>query len=234
MNLSKSWIVAGLLSACGPEPATSSAEGTATGSTGTAGSTASTATPTTGGPEPWCVDPQPIFMRGSDIPSGFERCANGMIHRVEAVACAVEGTGSCMSGGNECLNNADCDEAPYGTCHQFSFLGCKCQYGCGSDADCATGEICACSGVLGPASQCIPAGCVDDGDCSDGLCGLAAGGSAECGTKEVAATACIDPTSACLVHADCPGPPQEPECAACWPDGRSWACGELPGCGVAC
>lgn len=236
-------LLVALMCACGPEPAgpdggTQDTPATASDGSGssatTSGESGSSSAPTTGDPESSCVDPQPIFQRGGEVPSGFVRCANGLVHRVKAVACAVEGFGDCMSGG-ECHGDADCDDAPHGTCHQVSFVGCVCNYGCGSDADCASGQICACPGVLGNRhSQCIPAGCVDSGGCGAGLCALAAGGSSQCGALAVAEVACMDATSPCLVHEDCRDLPDTQECGSCWPQDGTWSCGTLAGCGIFC
>ncbi|WAS91098.1 hypothetical protein [Nannocystis punicea] len=239
-------LLVALMCACGPEPAgpgsdggTEDASATASGGSGstatTSGASGSTAAPTTGEPELPCVDPQPIFQRGGEVPSGFVRCANGIVHRLEVVACAVEGFGDCMSGNDECHSDVECDDAPHGTCHQVSFIGCVCNFGCGSDADCAAGEICACPGVLGKNhSQCIPAGCLDSSGCEAGLCALAAGGSTQCGALAVAEVACIDASSPCLVHEDCRHLPQNQDCGSCWPQDGAWSCGTLEGCGVNC
>jgi hypothetical protein len=226
-----------LLCACKPEPAgtdsaadTSTGTGASTTTVTTGDGSGSTATPTSGEAGPFCVDPQPIFQLGGEAPSGFVRCANAVVHRVEAVACAVEGQGDCMSG-SECDSDLDCDDAAHGTCHQTPLTGCFCNYGCGSDADCADGEICACAGVLGKNhSQCIPAGCIDSGGCGAGLCALAAGGTSMCGALAAAEVACLDESSACLVHTDC----QSDDCGACWPKDGAWSCDLLPGCDIAC
>lgn len=233
-----------LVCACGPAPGSTdgasaggstSGSGASTSGTATSDGSGSSATPTTGEPAPFCVDPQPIFMRGGEVPSGFVRCANGVVHRAEAVECAVEGIGDCMSGSDECHGDVDCVDAPHGTCHQLSFAGCFCDYGCGSDADCADGEICACAGVLGRShSQCIPAGCVDSGGCGAGLCALVIRGSTQCGALAVAEAACIDEGSACLVHDDCRNLPEFEQCGACLPADGAWSCGEIEGCGIVC
>lgn len=204
---------------------------TTTTATTTATTAITTESETTGAPAPFCVDPQPIFMHGSQIPSGFVRCANGVVHRVEAVACAVEGVGTCQWSG-ECNSESDCIEAPHGTCHDSALLGCVCKYGCGSDADCDQGEICACAGVISEISQCVPAECLDDDGCQSGLCALAVGPGA-CGSYE-GKTACIDASSPCLLHDDCPDPENNPSCGGCWPDAGVWSCGVLESCGVLC
>jgi len=119
----------------------------------------------------------------ADTPSGFELCPDGTIHRVEATQCESPATpDSCTdnSGGGGCSSAADCTDAPHGSCQQDLEFGgvlpantCSCVYGCASDDECETGEICRCAGQgLGLYTECIDGGCVDDGECGEYLCAL--------------------------------------------------------------
>jgi hypothetical protein len=162
------------LSAC----VTPSGDGSEAGETETETGETETETGETEPLDPFaCEDPQPILQAGTDTPSGFVRCADGFIHRVEAAVCVNPATvGDCWDPeeGVGCLTDADCDAKPFGVCnHDVSAgYGCDCAYGCESDADCHGAQICACAGVVGEASKCIPADCAAPDQCGDGLCGL--------------------------------------------------------------
>jgi hypothetical protein len=101
--------------------------------------------------------------------------------------------------------DTDCVERPYGACVNDPFGGCECTYGCATDADCGSG-ICACGGVVGFRSRCIPASCSASSECGDGLCGLSVDVD-PCGEYS-ARLACHDGAQECRVDADC-GPEQE-------------------------
>jgi hypothetical protein len=150
-----------------------------------------------------CADPQPILQFDDVTPTGFERCADGFVHRAEAVTCVLpEAPATCDSGdtGNDsCSSSAECTEKPNGHCIDDSFIidGCGCVYSCETDADCETGEICACTGVTGDVPRCVPAGCEDTGACGDGLCGLSTV-EFQCGNIEYE-LGCLDAQSECRV-----------------------------------
>lgn len=187
-------------------------------------------------PPPNCENPVPIMQQGTEEPSGFYTCDNGFIARGEAVECLQPNAPNdegCADFGFGCTTAADCDAQPYGGCNLSDFEGdCTCSYGCATDADCQDGYICACAGVVG-GTQCIPAGCTDDSECGDGLCGL----SLRQGVCENSwSTACTTPQDECHVSADCPqapctdNPGDEFEvpyyCTAS--GGQGWTC-EAPG-----
>ena len=79
---------------------------------------------TTEGPGPVvCEGSEPILQSGVEgtVPTGFERCPDGVIHRVEAVACLVpEPPGpECTlpdDGMQSCLSDADCTAGAFGRC----------------------------------------------------------------------------------------------------------------------
>jgi hypothetical protein len=176
---------------------------------------------------PTCADPIAITQESASgpVPSGLEQCADGRVHRIEAVACEYPATivGTCSAGVPEfgCLTDADCTDAPHGYCNMLGGLdpSCACSYGCASDADCGAGEICMCDG---PESRCVAADCTTDADCDGWACARGHEPSA-CGSPP-AFFACESPFDGCNAAAGC-----DPEsCAACLyqPENCSWACVE--------
>ncbi len=121
-----------------------------------------------------CEDSRPLEIGNRD--TGFATCANGLIHRPTALECPyvprpletlVEGVER-KSG--ECTQDSDCQEKPNGSCDLTLPGGYPvCRYGCSTDADCASGELCECRA---PAGRCVPARCKSDADCGGGtVCG---------------------------------------------------------------
>ncbi len=213
------------------DPGTSSVTGTATdtqGETGTTGAseTGSTETGDETGGAACDTNSEPAMQGFTDppVPSGFERCEGGILHRAELRTCETPTTpNSCMdnsSGG--CLVDADCKEKPFGSCQQDMIFGgvliggtCSCNYGCETDADCGEGELCRCAGDgLGLYTQCIAAGCKLDSECPAGeLCGLSPDICAPGGFL----TACTTPADVCDGDGSCANPP-------CSFDGAKWDC----------
>ena len=218
----------GLSLACGPK---GSDDDDATGTHGTtADTTTPTSSPTTGEPLACPVDVEVIAQGFVDpaVPSGFERCDDGIIHRAEIVACAIPAVASnCEdnSGGGGCTVNEDCTDQPFGQCQQdvtllaFTVGGtCSCHYGCAQDSDCPAGQACRCSGPeLGSVTACIPAACHSDADCDGGLCGMS---SYACGDGG-ASLDCTTSLDTCAKDSDC-------ELGACafvsFEDPPKWAC----------
>ncbi len=176
--------------------------------------------------EPACANITPALQGFTDppLPSGFERCDGGILHRTEPVTCGAPTTpNSCMdNSGGGCLVDADCQEKPFGSCQQDMIFGgvliggtCSCNYGCQTDADCAEGQLCRCAGEgLGLYTQCIAADCLQDSDCPEGeLCGLSPDICAPGGFL----TACTTPADLCAGDGDCTSPP-------CSFDGTKWDC----------
>ncbi|PRQ08202.1 hypothetical protein [Enhygromyxa salina] len=241
-------ILAALGLACASRPALDDDGATTTTSNGTAG-TDTTGGTETGGVEPHvCENPEPILQAGTELPSGFVRCDDGFIHRREQLEC-VDPQGadaaSCASdGGGSCQTGADCIDHEHGRCVEDPFGGCLCEYGCATDADCAAGLICACAGVTGDHSICIPAHCTIDDECGEGLCGLSEYEGC-CGTSF--STACAAPDASCHVDSECgealcdPSLPESElvmyECAAesdAGEDAGDWTCKPPGWCGCDC
>ena len=147
------------------------------------------------------------------VPSGFQQCNDGIIHRAEVVACAAPATpSSCIDNvGLGCKTDADCVEKPFGSCQEtltfggFTVDGCNCVYGCQTDDDCGAGQICRCAGTgLGLYTECIAAECTSDADCPAGeICGLSPDICAPGGFL----TACTTPNDTCDSDSQCAAPP---------------------------
>ncbi|MEM6988853.1 MAG: hypothetical protein AAF721_00100 [Myxococcota bacterium] len=164
-----------------------------------------------------CLDPEVLIQPGSSgRPSGFEACADGFIHRTQAVQCDPSGfgVGDCINpweSPGECTSDDECvaEDGSAGVCLDSGepSSGCSCSFGCSSDADCEDGQSCYCDGSR---SACITASCRTDADCDEGeLCGLnqRVGG---CGTV-TRTLSCTTPADECRVDADCD------ECLQCLP-----------------
>ena len=151
------------------------------------------------------------------VPSGFEQCDGGIIHRADKLECGAPTTPtSCedFTGGGTCESDADCTDKPFGSCQQDMIFGgilpvggtCSCVYGCASDSDCDAGQVCRCAGPgLGLYTECVAApDCTVDSDCPDGeVCGLSPDTCAPGGFL----LACTTPNDLCGGDADCDAPP---------------------------
>jgi hypothetical protein len=181
--------------------------GATTTSTGSVGTTTST-----GGPPMECAGATPVVLAdGTD--SGFARCPDGTIHRVEPVACDVNaGVVACtgMEMMPTCKLDTDCTMAPHGRCGQYTestfggpIVACGCVYPCANDAECGAGQACICAGVV-TAQQawaaCGAATCTTGKDCPSGECGISSFNNG-CGVDvELACRAGTDP---CRLDAQC-------------------------------
>ncbi len=177
------------------------------------------------------------IVDAAGAPTGFERCADGTIHRVAALSTDIEHTeSSCPYTEADaddyelhCLTDADCTEAANGLCAKKSFgegpSGCGCSYACASDADCAAGEACVPDGLEEDAlkhSTCVPANCRTDADCAGGECGLSIFND-DCGWT--VALACRSDADECRLDRQCG---RDEECAI-YLDAPAWACAKA-GC----
>ncbi len=73
-------------------------------------------------------------------------------------------------------------------------------YGCASDDDCDSGQICRCAGQgLGLYTECIAGGCADDSECGEYLCGL----SPDTCEPGGFVTACHGEADLCYSDSDC-------------------------------
>lgn len=227
----------GLLAACGPvieEPA-GSGEGSSMDDGPSTATSTSISDDDSGDPPPVaCEGAMPILqsrVEGS-IPTGWELCANGVIHRAQVVTCEdplPPGT-SCALEDQSCATDADCTDRPYGRCLQGSGLfddeeSCGCSYGCAIDDDCGDDWICVCGAEQAgyPAySRCVQKTCDEDASCGGTMCALGSGDDG-CGTSY--RTGCLTPDDECINDDPCGG-------ADCYPqiDGY-WACQDFCCCG---
>jgi hypothetical protein len=174
-------------------------------------------------PEPFeCLNPQSIPQAGSDNPSGWVECDGGFRHRQEALECDLpETTDQC--------GGCDCSGSAYGTCTSTFDEWCECTPGCKTDADCETGSICVCGGVLPgfAVTRCVPSNCTTTSECGPGLCGIAQFGD-DCGFSYRAG--CAGPDDPCHFDSDCEvgdcldNPNQGPGQYECMPTAEGFAC----------
>lgn len=166
-----------------------------------------------------CEGSTPI-TDSSGVATGFERCADGTIHRASAV-----GTDKTISAescrGDEtyqsCSTDADCTARPNGKCIHDDYVelggksrdtggnqeGCNCAYSCASDADCNAGEACVPPGLVSDEvswAQCVPAECKTDADCTSAECALT---TYDDGCSYQTYLTCREATDACRTDADC-------------------------------
>lgn len=138
-------------------------------------------TPVTAVPPRTCHEPRAILAHDGSH-SGFVRCKDGSIDRVQAVSCAPSlAPTTCTAGRGSCTTGADCKASPGGQCVQHLSLPeadrCDCVYPtCTRDADCKSDEICACGGLGAPfpdsVPSCMKATCKSGSDCPGGECAL--------------------------------------------------------------
>ena len=124
-----------------------------------------------------CENNQPL-TQSSDLgimPTGWEECADGRIHRASAETCYVVSSAIGTCGGRSGTSDAacwteGCPDGELGYCNapEGEDDDCACHYVPQTDADCGAGHAAWCDGVEG---ACIQAGCVTDADCGEGyLC----------------------------------------------------------------
>ncbi len=135
--------------------------------------------------------------------SGYERCANGTIHRPAVEKCTSLLPRSAPPEPlpvGDCQTDADCTEKPNGYCDVGYAVGdpvAYCAYGCLADADCGVGAICQCGEPVG---RCAQASCESDADCDSGFRCQSYDHSVGCGLP---AFACQTPEDTCGSDADC-------------------------------
>ncbi len=167
------WLGLGLAACSGGKGATSTPASTdPSGSTFTTGfDTADTSTtPTTGFDNQAGVCDNPVALtQDSDagpVPSGYVRCANGVVHRESAVAAefVTGATGTCPGATYKGGCATDCTDQPNGFCNAVHVDAdyCRCEYACTDDSDCGAGQVCHPNGAQ---TECITAYCTTDADC---------------------------------------------------------------------
>jgi hypothetical protein len=186
-------------------------------SEGTSSTATTTGTTDTGGESPDC---QPILQEDG-TPTGFEACmSEDAVIRTSSATCSdhYPPGGDCGAGYGVCSSDADCTDRPYGSCGYAADIvaACHCEYGCVSDADCGSGQICMCA-PLDHGTRCIDAACQSDADCDPGYrCALSLG---IVWKGEWPSVRCHSAADECQADADC----LEGHCL--WHDSR-WECRE--------
>lgn len=213
--------------ACGGETSSPDAPSGAGGGAGTAGVGGGGAAGLGGGaggastvPAKFgCIDPVAVIVDGK--PTGFERCANGVVRRPEVVTCPslLPRATTCNQGSPGgvpgCSKDSDCTEKPYGSCDAVepgAPFGCSCSYGCTSDAECEAGAICVCGDPIG---RCVKSTCVSDASCPTGVC-------ASLSSCSLRLFQCQTPADECAVGDDCP------KTGSCESVGGKRVCAEIP------
>lgn len=149
-----------------------------------------------------CDGAEPI-VDASGLYTGFQRCADGSVDRVEAGAVDPDWAYTACAGTEDsrsCEVDADCDgETALARCVSTELVpsgtACRCEYSCAVDADCPSGELCvatAVGDVKEDHATCVPAACDEGADCTSGECGFGSSGT-ECD---------IQPTIACRTAED--------------------------------
>ncbi len=146
-------------------------------------------------------------------PSGYEKCANGSVHRPQVIECPnsaprPEGV-QFPTEFDTCGNDADCTEQAHGYCaggQDGISTGSYCVYGCLKDDDCDGGNICLCGDPVG---QCVPASCGSNASCAPGMRCQAYDSMPRC---NLITFSCQTPSDTCGSDVDCGG--DTPFCAA--------------------
>lgn len=131
-----------------------------------------------GSPVP-CASASPI-LDASGAPTGYERCGDGAVNRVEVRPVVPQAAGPACAGTEEdlsCTTDADCVERAHGYCvsgiQEMTYCGCV--YTCEGDDDCAEGQACLPPGVIEGTNDwatCVAATCATNADCDSGQCGV--------------------------------------------------------------
>lgn len=159
-----------------------------------------------------CAGAKPL-MATNGMPTGFAQCPDGTIHRNEVVACDATIDAPTCTGTEQtvsCTSDADCTMGPHGKCASVELLDdtglttlCGCFYACANDAECGTGNVCVCGGVLetdNDWSLCAPAACGTGDDCESGNCAITMY-TDNCSVD--VNLGCRTPADACHIDDDC-------------------------------
>lgn len=188
------------------------------------------------------------ILDASGAATGYERCDDGSVHRVSAVAVSSTIEGESCRGDEEyqsCTTDADCTygRGSVARCiHDDSVdiggrmvpgaspdtaipegSGCNCAYSCATDADCGDGFACVPTGIVTKNeawSTCVPAACSTDSACESGECGVA---SYDDGCGYNPSLACRTDADECRSDEDC----DEAQCAAEDDEDEIFACREM-------
>lgn len=141
--------------------------------------------------------------------TGFEQRADGLVHRVRALACENTLPRSGFNFGeltnSVCDTDGDCAALKFGYCDAVDVRNgpstSKCFSGCVEDADCDAGQICHCGSGIG---NCVAATCATDADCDGELCALVEDlDRCDDRSRHSRQFACTTPADACVFSKDC-------------------------------
>jgi hypothetical protein len=152
----------------------------------------------------------------------------------DALCLGGASAGNCPggdSGAFACQKDGDCTAGTNGRCREFGGpVGCFCSYDtCAKDADCPTGQTCACHGspYNEASNTCVPGNCRVDADCGPGFsCSPTVPEGGWCGN--VGGYYCHTPADSCLDDSDCATAGNR-FCAYSTTDAR-WTCQDVPIC----
>jgi hypothetical protein len=121
----------------------------------------------TNAPQP---DAQPVLIAGK--PTGYFSLPNGLLVRRKVQACPSQlPTRGCLNKNKKaqsCGVDSECTQGKNGYCHRRGLApSCNCDYGCLTDSECGSGEICICSNPVG---RCVKAHCDEKTACERGTC----------------------------------------------------------------
>lgn len=158
---------------------------------------------TDGQPVPACEPSTPIPLMDGTA-SGFERCADGRVHRASVVGAGAPGDADVCTGDEiyiGCNGDNSCGQGEL--CRQTGANDdvCRCVYTCRDDADCFN-KVCVAQALQTGADypSCKTGFCTVDTDCASGLCGL----SRACdGGDTFVGLACRTEADGCRTDADC-------------------------------
>ena len=138
--------------------------------------------------------------------TGYESCGE-FRHRGTAESCPVfehTAPSECADVSDDdepiCNSDGDCDAETFGQCLPNGQFGCRCVYGCSTDADCEEGAICVCGQPFG---KCVRSTCGTDADCTHEGALCAESPTTVCNAVPVLEFACFVPQDDCHQDSEC-------------------------------
>lgn len=155
-----------------------------------------------------------------DSSGNLRLCGDLLLHRVSDSGCASQLPRAselpATAFGDACHRDVECTAKVQGYCTNLSTghggtSGNVCSYGCQTEKDCPSGQICECGDPVG---HCITASCKSDADCGPGLLCVATATEGCYGSRIYV---CQTPSDECVSRAGCPNGP-------CTWNGTRFAC----------
>jgi len=111
----------------------------------------------------------PILVLGQN--TGYAQLADKRVIRTQRQECPVgvpRADAACRATRGACVADKECVAKPNGYCtNPGDGMGCRCQYGCKTDADCGKEEVCLCGE---PAGTCVSATCSESSCAAPSRC----------------------------------------------------------------